>query len=239
MSTLADAMWALLPAPLRRSRGELWRWVEVLAAAYGEAFDAIAAPARNRHPISCADGVLPILGEDRELPQLPGESLDEWRLRLRQAFALHQEGGTNAGVERVLRVFGFEDPAVYEHRQDAVRYNGSHSFDGEWTYGGWWSWAHFSVLLEAVAGGVSAELLATVRAAIRKHKAGHAVLAEIRLTQPAMEDTVSVGDELELGVSVDLEDDWGWSGARYDGAWPFDGLMKYSTSNDELVVTVS
>ena len=245
-SAFGRGLWELLPAPLKRPKlsglvGEAWRWCQAVGEQAERVLTAIGKVRSNRHPATCDDAFLPIHARERGLPRLPGESLYEWRRRLREAFSLHQEGGTNAGVIRALKVFGFPDPQIYEHRPDAVRYDGSHSYDGSWTYGGWLSWAHFSVLLEALEDGVSAEVLGKVRAAVRKVKAGHAMLGEIRLTVPEFAtEAASAVEEMALTTEIggELEDEWVRPGRRYDGSWLYDGSAKYDGADDWLSVSV-
>lgn len=197
-------LWDRLPRPLRLlDRKGIAAEARLLCLAMGEllasAFEALRKVGTNRHPLSAEANVLPFLAWERWLPQLVGETVDQWRARLRDAWLLHQEGGTNAGVLRALRILGFTDAEVYEHRQHVIYYNGQASYDGTYHYGeAGDSWAHFSVVLPGVTT-LAAGVLERLKASVNKVKAAHAKLWAVK-------------------GRIDL---------RYDGTVTYDGRPRY------------
>jgi hypothetical protein len=197
-------LWGLLPRPLRLlDRKGVAAQARLLCLACGELLAELLGKLQqlrdNRHPLLAAEWALPFLAWERWLPQLGGETIEQWRSRLRDAFLLHQEGGTNPGVLRVLRLLGFASAEVYEHFNHAWYYNGQVAYDGSRPYGGPTdTWAHFSVVFPGV-WLMASDVVTRLRAAVAKVKAGHALLASFR----------------------------GRVDTFYDGTWAYDGSVMY------------
>lgn len=196
-------IWRLLPRPLRLlDRQGIAAEARLLCMALGELLAALTTGLytlrRNRHPATAEEWALPHLGWERWLPQLPGETVAQWRFRLREAWPLHQEGGTNAGVLRALGILGFPDAEIQEYSHLLWNLDGSVLFDGSRFLGSpWGSWAHFSVALPGVTA-LSADVVTRIVAAANKAKAGHAKLFWVK-------------------GKVDL---------RLDGTWTLDGTRR-------------
>ena len=243
---IALELWGLLPRPLRAMDreglvAEAKRWLSVWGELVEHATDTVVQTViGNRHPVSATEAALAFLAEERWLPRMDGEALASWRARVRQAFALHEEGGTNAAVVRVLGLLGFDGAEVYEHREHLTWYAGVASYDGAFNYSDPSdNWALFSVDIPLDDGEMPAALLARLRGAINKVKAGHALLAALRFATSDLLDDQDVTDQaLGLGVDLALED-VPWHGTRYDGAVTYSGGVDFDTEDDVLEVTVT
>jgi len=197
-------LFELLPRPMRlvERKGivaEAHAWLWGVGESLVKLQVALSTFRRNRHPATAADDVLRWLGWERWTPRLAGEEMASWRMRLRQAFAVHQEGGTNPGVLRVLRLLGHGSAEIYEHFNHVWYYNGQVAYDGSHPYGeSNDTWAHFSVVFPGT-WVLAGDVVARLRAAVDKVKAAHATLASFR----------------------------GRVDTFYDGTWAYDGTVMY------------
>lgn len=95
-------------------------------------------------------------GQDRLLPQFPGEAIAAYRSRLRAAWDIWALAGTPAGIKLVLAQAGW-DAVILEHWRDEPA-----------------AWAEFSVFVTAASGNQVP--LTQLHALIAQFKAGHTKL---------------------------------------------------------------
>lgn len=242
--SIGQYLYDLLPRPLRIGGAggvvtEIRRIATVIGDALEEAQTAVMTAALARHPRSAGEGCLELIGFERMMPQLPGETLASYRERLRSAFALWQEGGTDPGLIRAMKLLGFQSPSVHHHRDDVIYLDGSHDFDGTWLLNPY-TWSEFSLMLDLLDVPFDSEFLTRIRSLVRTLKAAHAVLRELRLQGPALEDEFgTVDDELVVDIGPLMEDAWPWGGHRLDGTWDLDGTVLLETEDDVLSVSVA
>lgn len=160
-------MWRLISPPwLLRS------WGDSLIATFGARQDEHHARARSsvkaRFPDLCSGDALAKIGADRGLPQATAisETLDQWRVRLEDAWAIWADAGTDKGILRALHWAGFvdctayptydpQDPAyVFDPNQSVIvasAYDlGAGRFDAPNT-----SWSVFWVIADAAANSIT------------------------------------------------------------------------------------
>jgi len=108
-----------LLAGVRWARG---LWGERLTLGYFALFaDLLAEGARQanhaRWTRSCHDDALGAIGITRDIERYFNDSPTQYRGRLARAFEIHEEDGTEPGVDAALAEFGFGAAQVYEDWQ--------------------------------------------------------------------------------------------------------------------------
>jgi len=109
-----------------------------LADATGKLLDdakLIAFRVRELKFIATAEGAaLDLHGIDRKMPRLAGETDASYRRRLLAAYDLYREGGTKAGMKRVLESLGYLEAEVYPLYREKYKFHfhdGTLRMDGE------------------------------------------------------------------------------------------------------------
>jgi hypothetical protein len=87
-------------------------------AARGVLIDGLLEGARQslacRFISRAPEDALALHGEARRFPRAPGESLDEYRARLRRAWYLWQWAGTETGIKAAFALLGLTNVSVFE-----------------------------------------------------------------------------------------------------------------------------
>lgn len=204
--------WNLSPGSWRRFWGS--RFIQAI----GLVFDTIAEGAQHAiyasslaHPEFANDALLP-LSIERNLPRFPSESESTWGARLRNAWNLWRQSGTDGGLKALFAAAGLPGVEIYTPR--------------EWPTVqpvGWWSqfWlfmppgSHpvtspgqpigtFTVGDGTTIGpiGITATELAALRTSIRNFKSGHWVCRALifQITGWTVGDGTNVGEPgLQVG----------------------------------------
>ena len=131
--------------PMWADGPEARKWQGVMGAAL-DAQDAALVEARAvRYPSNCPSDALYFLGAERQLEQVPIESEAQWRIRLRQAWAIWHQGGTQE-IHRTQ--FGWYNclnvRVVRRHEWSVPRPAGS-NYDRAFARA---VWAQFDVLIQ-------------------------------------------------------------------------------------------
>lgn len=110
-----DYMFELLYAPLKkgaRAANQIYIFCKVV----GRLFDGCKADLfRLREAsmiVSADEALLPLHGQDRDMPRLKGESLDNYRIRLTMKGFIAQKAGTNEGIRYLARSFGYDNVQI-------------------------------------------------------------------------------------------------------------------------------
>lgn len=106
VATYVTWLTSLLPGPLAGPWGR--RWAGVVGAVGGDELLADAKVAvKARLPSEAPEDALPLLGADRVMPRLPGETVAAWRARIADAWETWRWAGTRHGLEVVIGQLGF------------------------------------------------------------------------------------------------------------------------------------
>jgi hypothetical protein len=249
-------LWFLLPKPLKapehvsapgggrprrhgRDENEIERTVQVLASLLDDLKSAVFSVRSSWVTASAEGQALDLIGADRMLRRIPGESDDDYRARLLAAFDLYQQGGTLPGMKLAMELVGEPEAEVEEPRVPAY-HDGTLHRDGGAFHGGWVSWARFMVKLALREAGLPADHLATVLRQVDEWKPAHTMLAHLVLdTQESLSDEVPVTtDSLALGLQAALSDLYAWPGLMHNGAALRDGTHHHDGAQDTLQVEV-
>jgi len=97
---------SLLPGPLAGPWGR--RWATAVGEIGGDELLADAKVAvKARFPSEAPEDALPLLGADRVIPGLPGETVAAWRARIAAAWDTWQWAGTRTGLELAATQLGW------------------------------------------------------------------------------------------------------------------------------------
>lgn len=110
--TFGDYMFYLLHAPLKRGRRAANQF-SIFFRVLGRRFDAckqVIFRAREESAIlTCSNIMLPVHGQDRDMPRLRGETLENYRTRLSMRGVIAEKAGTNEGIRYLAKSFGYEN----------------------------------------------------------------------------------------------------------------------------------
>ena len=155
--TFGAYMFDLLFAPLKRGKRAANQFF-IFFKVIGRIFDGMKKDAfRLRDELNVATAspvMLPVHGQDRDMPRLEGESIENYRARLSMKGIISEWGGTKSGILYALTSLGYEQSTIEPFSyQDPER------------------WAEFIVFLKgSKQSGVNN--LAVIDAEVRKVKEG-------------------------------------------------------------------
>ena len=155
--TFGAYMFDLLFAPLKRGKRAANQFF-IFFKVIGRIFDGMKKDAfRLRDELNVATAspvMLPVHGQDRDMPRLEGESVENYRARLSMKGIISEWGGTKSGILYALTSLGYEQSTIEPFSyQDPER------------------WAEFIVFLKgSKQSGVNN--LAVIDAEVRKVKEG-------------------------------------------------------------------
>lgn len=128
-----EYMFSLLFAPLKRVKktaNQFYIFFKVVGTHFDDLKKMAFRVREESSVITCSDEMLPVHGQDRDMPRLNGESLENYRTRLAMKGIIAQEAGTNKGIRYLARAFGYDsveiDPAPKPERwaEATVRFVG-------------------------------------------------------------------------------------------------------------------
>lgn len=109
--TFGEYMFDLLLGPLKRGRRAVNQFF-IFFRVVGREFDDLkAAIFRVRYEgnvMSCSEAMLPVHGQDRDMPRLEGEDAEAYRTRLSMKGIISEWGGTRKGVLYALTSLGYD-----------------------------------------------------------------------------------------------------------------------------------
>lgn len=155
--TFGEYMFDLLFAPLKKAKRSV-NQLRIFFRVVGREFDDVKTAifrVRDEANIATASPVmLPVHGQDRDMPRLEGESVEAYRTRLCMKGLVAEWGGTKQGILYTLTALGYEQSRIEPFAlQDPER------------------WAEFIIFLKGSAqSGVNN--LAVIDAEVRKVKEG-------------------------------------------------------------------
>lgn len=146
------------------------RWME----AHGDGLDAIAdmikAAVLVKFIMRAPEDALDVIGVERGIKRVSGETLEDYRNRLKSAWSYWEWGGTKKGVQEVLNTFGYYVEIIELYTIDPTRWSDFAitvapiegvrtrvwGDEGKWADGGWWGqgWKPTPSEIEALANVV-------------------------------------------------------------------------------------
>lgn len=113
--TFGEYMFSLLFAPLKKGRQAVNQFA-IFFRVVGREFDDLKRAVfrvRNEANVASASVVmLPVHGQDRNMPRLPGESDEGYRTRLSMKGIISEWGGTRRGILYALAALGYEQSTI-------------------------------------------------------------------------------------------------------------------------------
>ena len=155
--TFGEYMFDLLFAPLKKGRktvNQLRIFFKVMGREFDDLKAAIFRVRSEANVASCSEVMLPVHGQDRDMPRLEGEDAEAYRTRLSMKGIISQWSGTRRGVLYALTALGYDRSRIELFaEQDAER------------------WAEFIIFLNSSKpSGVTN--LSVIDAQVRKVKEG-------------------------------------------------------------------
>lgn len=110
-----DYMFFLLNAPLKKlKQGK--NQLKIFFSVLGEVFDGMMEDIfrfRNQKAISTADDImLEVIGQDRDMYRIQGETMEQYRRRLQMKAVLAEMAGTAEGLKLALELLGYPDCTI-------------------------------------------------------------------------------------------------------------------------------
>ena len=113
--TFGAYMFDLLFAPLKRGKRAANQFF-IFFKVIGRIFDGMKKDAfRLRDELNVATAspvMLPVHGQDRDMPRLEGESIENYRARLSMKGIISEWGGTKSGILYALTSLGYEQSTI-------------------------------------------------------------------------------------------------------------------------------
>ena len=108
--TFSEYMFDLLFAPLKKGRktvNQLRIFFKVMGREFDDLKAAIFRVRSEANVASCSEVMLPVHGQDRDMPRLEGEDAEAYRTRLSMKGIISQWSGTRRGVLYALTALGY------------------------------------------------------------------------------------------------------------------------------------
>lgn len=113
--TFGEYMFDLLFAPLKRGKRTANQFY-IFFKVVGRIFDGMKKDAfrvRSEANVASASPVmLPVHGQDRDMPRLEGEDIENYRTRLSMKGLISEWGGTKAGILYALTALGYKESTI-------------------------------------------------------------------------------------------------------------------------------
>lgn len=109
--TFGEYMFDLLFAPLKKGRktvNQLRIFFKVMGREFDDLKAAIFRVRSEANVASCSEVMLPVHGQDRNMPRLEGEDAEAYRTRLSMKGIISQWSGTRRGVLYALTALGYD-----------------------------------------------------------------------------------------------------------------------------------
>lgn len=150
-----EYMFDLLFAPLKRGKravNQFYIFFKVVGRIFDGMKEDVFRVRDEANVVSASPVMLPVHGQDRDMPRLEGEDVESYRTRLAMKGIISEWGGTKTGILYALTALGYEESMIEPFSlQDPER------------------WAEFIVFLKgSKQGGVNN--LAVIDAEVRKVK---------------------------------------------------------------------
>ena len=122
--TFGEYMFFLLNAPFKKvqkSHNQFYIFFKVIGKLFDRCKSGVFQVREESCVISCSESMLPVHGQDRDMPRLEGETLSNYRTRLSMKGVIAEKAGSNEGIQYLARSFGY-DNAVIEKNPDPKKW---------------------------------------------------------------------------------------------------------------------
>ena len=116
-----EYMFDLLFAPLKKGKravNQFFIFFKVIGRQFDDVKRAFFRVREESDVVSCSPVMLPVHGQDRDMPRLEGEDVEAYRTRLSMKGIISEWGGTRQGILYTLTSLGYEqsriEPVVYD-----------------------------------------------------------------------------------------------------------------------------
>ena len=116
-----EYMFDLLFGPLKKGKravNQFFIFFKVVGRQFDDVKRAFFQVREEANVVSCSEIMLPVHGQDREMPRLEGEDAEGYRTRLSMKGIISEWGGTRQGILYVLTALGYEqsriEPVAYD-----------------------------------------------------------------------------------------------------------------------------
>lgn len=110
-----DYMFDLLPAPLKKGARAVNQFL-IFFRVVGREFDRIKEDAfrvrEEANVATASPAMLPVHGQDRDMPRLSGEDVEAYRTRLYMKGLISEWGGTKTGILYALTALGYDQSYI-------------------------------------------------------------------------------------------------------------------------------
>ena len=176
--SFGEYMFDLLFAPLKKTARTLNQFA-IFFRVVGREFDdlkkAVFRVRDEANVASASPVMLPVHGQDRDMPRLPGETDEGYRTRLSMRGVIAAWAGTARGILYALTALGYEQSCIEPaFPQDSNR------------------WAEFTIRLEVGESDAVRDLY-TVYDEVRKVKEGSSRLVGFRVTHKPLHSVLGIG----------------------------------------------
>lgn len=131
MKNYMDYLYYLLPSPLKLigKKASVWLILCRVLGSWCDTLKKTILDVREQSMIlTCDPALLPVFGQERDMPRLSGESEEDYRIRLAMKVILAQQAGTTRGILSAVRSLGYERGRVEPlYLEDPVRWAGQPS----------------------------------------------------------------------------------------------------------------
>lgn len=114
-NTFGEYMFDLLFAPLKKGKRTVNQFY-ILFKVVGRVFDGLKEDALRvrdeTNVVSASPVMLPVHGQDRDMPRLEGETIDAYRTRLAMKGIISEWSGVNRGILYTLAALGYEQSRI-------------------------------------------------------------------------------------------------------------------------------
>lgn len=187
--TFGEYMFDLLFAPLKKGRravNQLAVFFRVIGREFDDLKDAVFRVRAEANVASASEVMLPVHGQDRDMPRLEGEDAEAYRTRLSMKGIISAWGGTQKGIRYVLAALGYEHSGIMPvYQQDPER------------------WAEFIVDL-GVGSANAMRNFYSIYSEIQKVKEGSSRLACIIFNAKPMRVTLHIGGCMGMAVRLSV-----------------------------------
>lgn len=113
--TFGEYMFDLLFAPLKKGKravNQFYIFFKVIGRGFDDVKAAFFRIREESNVVSCSAVMLPVHGQDRNMPRLAGEDTESYRRRLSMKGIISEWGGTRQGILYALTALGYEQSTI-------------------------------------------------------------------------------------------------------------------------------
>lgn len=115
MPKFGEYMYSLLFAPLRRGKkpfNQFFIFFKAVGRLFDDAKQDIFRVRAESNIATASQIMLPVHGQDRDMPRLRGETLENYRVRLALKGIIAENAGTSNGIYYLAKAFGYDSVKI-------------------------------------------------------------------------------------------------------------------------------